>query len=66
MRTYALTEEDGTILLNLNASGDDNPAKGSFTLGSDQFTYENRIVENSGLPGAIKLGATRIESRDVS
>ena len=66
MRTYALTEEDGTILLNLNASGDDGPAKGSFTLGSDLFTYENRIVENSGLPGAIKLGATRIESRDVS
>jgi hypothetical protein len=66
MREYALTKQDGTVLLNLNDPDvDSQPALGSFTLGSDQFGFDNRLVENSAIPGAIKLGITRVESREI-
>jgi len=65
MIEYALKDKDDN-LYNLNDSAIIQPAKESLSLGDDVFTFENRIVENSSLHGAVKLGKTRIASREVS
>lgn len=55
LKEYALN--DATIA---------EPAKGSLTYESDSFSFENRVVESSALHGAVKLGKTRIESREIN
>ncbi len=64
MIQYALKDKDDN-LYNLNDSAIVEPAKGSLSLGDDVFTFENKIVENSSLHGAVKLGKTRIASREM-
>lgn len=64
MIEYALKDKDSN-LFNLNDSAIVQPAKGSLSLGNDIFTFENKIVENSALHGAVKLGKTRITSREM-
>jgi len=50
----------------LSGSGIDQPAKGSITFESEEFLFESKDIENSSLPGAVKLGKTRLQSRNVS
>jgi hypothetical protein len=65
MIEYAL-KDINEVLFPLNDSTIIQPAKGSFSLSDDVFTFENRIVENSSLHGAVKLGKTRIASRELT
>lgn len=64
MTEYALKDENGNELA-LNDATVEQPAKGSLTLGSDSYSYENRVVENSALPGSVKLGETRVRQREI-
>lgn len=64
MNEYALRDEDANELV-LNDSSISQPARGSLMLGDDTFEYENRIVENSALPGSVKLGKTRLRQREL-
>ncbi|GAG76915.1 unnamed protein product, partial [marine sediment metagenome] len=64
MIEYALKDKDDN-LYELNDADIVQPAKGSLSLGDDVFTFENKIVENSSLHGAVKLGKTRIASREM-
>ena len=66
MREYSLLDEDYVSLVTLNGVLIENPAKGSLTLGSDNFLFESHIVEKSSLDGAVKIGSTRVASRDVT
>lgn len=63
---YALTDINNNILLNLNDDIIFQPAKGSLTFEKEKFVFENKIVESSSLHGAVKLGKTRIGSREIT
>ena len=63
---YALTDIDNNIILNLNDDTVLQPAKGSLTFENEKFAFENKIVESSSLHGAVKLGKTRIASREIT
>ena len=65
MIEYALKDIDGN-LFNLNDTAIIEPTKSGLSLSNDIFTFENRIVENSSLHGAVKLGKTRIKSREIT
>jgi len=60
---YSIEDINGNRLI-LNDSSITNPMKGSTTLGSNNLKFENRIVENSALPGAVQLGKRRVESKE--
>lgn len=62
---YALRNVTGD-LLQLNDSSIANPAKRSMTLGGDEFEFENKVEENSALPGAVQLGTRRLKARQVT
>ena len=64
MIEYALRDIDANELV-LNGAAIAEPAQSSFQLGADGFEYENRIVENSALPGSVKLGKTRLRQREM-
>lgn len=53
-------------LLPLNDATVSNPAKDSTTLTDDNFNFDNKIVENSALPGAVQLGKRRLISRNLN
>ena len=64
MILYAL-EDDSSNQYELSGAAVSDPAKRSIAPGNDSFVYENRIVPNSFLDGSVKLGKTRIESREL-
>ncbi len=64
MIEYAL-EDDSDNQFELSGVTIADPAKRSLTAGNDSFLYENKIVPNSALSGSVKLGSTRIESREL-
>ncbi len=63
---YALSDIDNNILLSLNDNTVLKPAGGSLTFENEKFAFENKIVESSSLHGAVKLGKTRIASREIT
>ena len=65
MIEYAIRDVDDVELI-LNDSAVKQPVEGSVRLGADIITYQNRIVENSALPGSVKLGKTRVQSRQLT
>jgi hypothetical protein len=48
-----------------NGTGVSTIVKKSFTLGGEQFSFEQKIVEKSFLPGASKVGDARVASRSI-
>ena len=64
MIKYAL-EDNLTNQFELSGAAIAEPANRSLTPGDDSFLYENKIVPNSFLDGSVKLGLTRIESREL-
>lgn len=64
MIEYALQDVDGNQF-NLNDSMKNNPAKGSLTFNSDSFSYDTNIVENTFLPGSVKIGNARLQNRSI-
>lgn len=64
MIKYAL-EDDSSNQFELSGAAIAEPAKKSLTPRNDTFLYENKIVPNSFLDGSVKLGLTRIESREL-
>jgi hypothetical protein len=62
---YAFQDADGVQTL---INGDTLPQieGNSLAQGEDVFSWENKIVENSFLPGEKKLGTTRLQGRAVS
>lgn len=66
MIEYALRDEDGNELALNDTATISQPAAGSLTYGADLFTFENEIIANSALPGSVKLGKTRVESRQIT
>ncbi len=64
MIKYAL-EDNLTNQFELSGAAIAEPANRSLTPGDDSFLYENKIVPNSFLDGSVKLGSTRIESREL-
>jgi len=65
MIEYALKDIDANEYV-LNDAAIVEPARGSLSFENEKFTFENKIVESSALHGAVKLGKTRIESREIS
>jgi hypothetical protein len=65
MIEYALRNSAGD-LIKLNDATIDNPVKGSTSLGPDNFTFENKIVEKSSLPGSVQLGQRRTMARPLN
>ena len=63
MIEYSIEDINGNILA-LNDSSISNPTAGSVSLGESNYTFENRIVENSSLPGAVQLGKRRLQSKE--
>jgi len=64
MILYALEDADSNQF-ELSGSSIGEPAKSGFAPGDDLFSYENKIVANSALDGSVKLGVTRINSREI-
>ena len=65
MIEYALKDIDDNEYI-LNDATIAEPAKGSLSFDSETFAFENKVVESSSLHGAVKLGKTRIMSREIS
>ena len=61
MIEYVLQDKNA-LEYELSGTGISEPAKSSITFPSDRFSFDSKIVENSALPGAIKLGETRLKS----
>jgi hypothetical protein len=65
MIQYALQDADGNEL-NLATSAEFSSIfKNSLTFDSEDFSWENKLAERSALPGAVKLGDTRLERREL-
>lgn len=64
MIEYALKDIDGNEYV-LNDATITAPAKGSLSFENEMFSFENKVVESSALHGAVKLGKTRIASREI-
>ena len=64
MIEYALKDIDDNEYV-LNDAAIVEPARGSLTIDSEGFAFENKVVESSSLHGAVKLGKTRIMSREI-
>lgn len=64
MIEYKFILEDGTEYLP-NGATISTIAKKTFAQGPDNFSWENKIVDNSFLPGAQKLGVTRLQSSQI-
>ena len=62
---YALKDIDDNIF-NLNESANTDIFSGSLTYSDDSISNENNVVEKSSCPGAVKLGKTRTQSRELS
>jgi len=61
-----ILQDINEIEYELSGDGVSQPAKGSVTFENEEFLFESKNVENSSLPGAIKLGKTRLQSRTVA
>ena len=61
MIEYALKDIDDNEYV-LNDAAIVKPARGSLSIDSDNFSFQNKIVESSALHGAVKLGKTRIDT----
>jgi hypothetical protein len=66
MIQYALKDADGNELNLATDAEFDAIAQNSLTSTSDDFSWENRIVEKSYLSGSIKLGVSRLATRDLT
>lgn len=65
MIEYQLKDADGNTY-SLNGELVDRSLKNSVTQGRDAFTFDNKIIERSFLPGSSKIGESRIMSRQLS
>ncbi len=65
MIEYALRDIDDNEYV-LNDASIDQPARGSFTYTAEDFQNDNRIVPNSAIAGSVKLGKTRLMSREIT
>jgi hypothetical protein len=64
MIEYAFEDADGNQYA-INGSGIGTIAKNTLRQGEDAFSWENKVIENSFLPGEKKLGTTRLMGRSV-
>ena len=65
MIKYALQDIDDNQY-ELSGATIDEPAKSSVSFLSERFSFDSKITQNSFLPGAVKLGKTRLESSILS
>ena len=65
MIEYALKDANDVEFV-LNAAAIGQPAQGSLTYAEDRLENDNLIVSNSSLPGSIKLGRTRLMSKQIT
>lgn len=65
MIEYILEDKDGNQYV-LNDSSVTEPAKSSLTYPDDSFEYETRLVDNSFLPGSVKIGSIRLMGRTLT
>ncbi len=63
MIEYKLKDKDGNTY-SLNGSGVTVSLKQTVTQESDSFTFDNKIVERSFLPGSQHIGHSRLQSRE--
>ena len=64
MIEYALEDEDEEQY-ELSGVSIISPAKKSITFLNDRFDFDSKIIENSSLPGSVKLGKTRLKSSEI-
>lgn len=64
MIEYQLKDVDGNTY-NLNSDAVTVDLKNTWSQGLDNFEVENEIIENSFLPGAQIIGASRLMSREL-
>ncbi len=65
MIEYAIEDKDGNQF-SLNDIGTVQPVKGSLTYSEDSYEYDTNTVPNSFLPGAVKIGSTRLMERGIT
>jgi hypothetical protein len=65
MIEYLLKDADGDTF-SVNGDLVTTPLASSFSQGSDNFTYDNRIVERSFLPGSALIGDKRLMARQFT
>lgn len=65
MIEYELKDEDGNTY-SLNGDAVTRQFKDTWTQDSDRFSYENKLLRRSYLPGSILVGNPRIEGRSIS
>ena len=65
MIEYLLKDKDSNTY-SLNGSLVSVPLKATWSQGSDVFSYDNKIVERSFLPGALLVGEKRLMSRNFT
>lgn len=62
MIEYQLKDADEN-LFSLNGAAVTNALKNTWTQGSEDFSFDNKIIEKTYLPGSTKVGASRLMSR---
>lgn len=62
MIVYKLIDADGNGY-ELNGISVPAPTKGSMSPGGDEFSFDQDLIERTFLPGALKVGKGRLESR---
>lgn len=61
---YSIQNSNGDVL-SLNGDSCNCIEKGTTTLGSDRFDFDNKVEPKSGEDGSVKLGKARIKSRSI-
>ena len=65
MVEYIIEDKDGNQYT-LNDLSIDQPARGSISYSEDSFEYETKVIENSFLPGSVKIGSVRLTGRTLT
>lgn len=65
MIEYQLKDGDGN-LFPLNGATVTREFKDTWTQGDDEYSFDNKILERSNLPGSVLVGNPRIEGRGIS
>ena len=66
MIQYALKDADGNTFNMSTDTGFDVVARNSLTSSVDNFAWDVRVAERSALEGDVKLGESRIRSREIT
>jgi len=64
MIRYALEDSDGSYF-ELTGVSIAQPTRGSVTISGERFNYDNKIIENSSIPGATLIGDPRLASSSI-